>query len=1102
MPPASAPALRARLLGVFSVSLDGEPLDGLDSARLQSLFAYLVLHRETPQLRQQLAFLFWPDSSEAQARNNLRQLLHALRQAAPALEMVLLADNRTVRWSPDASIHLDVAEFESELALAETARRQNDASVMLAALERATNLYAGDLLPSGYDGWVLVERETLRQRYLGALRQLISFFETQRRYAQAIGYARRFVTHDPLDEAACRDLMRLLIAVGDRAGAARVYHECTTALQRELSITPSQETREAYTALMAQDASITSAPPVSSNPSTLIGRQREWARMQESWRQARVSGPGFLLVTGEAGIGKSRLTEEFLLSTQRREITTAKTRCYAAEGTLSLAPIADWLRGASFRSSLGQLGAIWLAEVARILPELLSDYLDLPPVEPMSGYGQRQRFFQALARAILIAPQPLLLLIDDLQWCDRETLEFLHFLLRFDSSARLLVVGTARMEELSNQHALPPLILDLRATIGVTEIILPPLDAAETAALASRLIDSDLEIDTAMRIYQETEGNPLFIVERMRAGLEPMAVGRDGRVSADGAHASGAAPNPPPGIPSKAQAVIASRLAQLSPATHEVVALAATIGRAFALDLLTQASGSNEEAITNALDELWQRRIIREQDAASYDFTHDRLREVAYAEISAPQRRLLHRRIAHSLEDLRPDDLDVVSAQIAAHYDRAGDAERAIPYYERAASVSLRVYANEDATELLLRALALLDQLPGGAKRDRQELTLLLKLGAIYRVTRGWTAPELERLVDRTLVLCDTVGDDEQRMNALYGQESLLVVQARLERVQTVADELQALYQRAQGAAPPLSRMMLAGSRMHMGRLRESDEAFAQIIENPSPNRGQPLEVIQGWNFEVHTRAWQSHALWLLGNFESALTRGREAIQLASDHAQPFNQALSATYFAMLQQFCAEPATAGAQAEAARALSVEYKAPYYQLWSELLVSFAVAWERPTAAHISQLRTSISGFQASGARLRLPYYLWLLAQVYAQAGSLDEALAAIDEGMAESRANNERWWDAELHRLRGDLLLARGGDDEEVDRALLRAKEIAQAQEAKSLELRVATSLARHWRDCGRSEDAQKLLSPVYTWFTEGFETPDLRAARALLAELT
>ena len=382
---------------------------------------------------------------------------------------------------------------------------------------------------------------------------------------------------------------------------------------------------------------------------------------------------------------------------------------------------------------------------------------------------------------------------------------------------------------------------------------------------------------------------------------------------------------------------------------------------------------------------------------------------------------------------MRPDDLDPVSAQIAAHYDRAGDAERAIPYYERAAAVSQRVYANEDAIELLLRALTLLDQLPGGMKRDKQELALLLKLGAIYRVTRGWTAPELERLVDRTLVLCDTVGDDTQRMNALYGQESLLVVQARLERVQLGRG-------RITGALPARARLGAAALPHDAGRRAHAPGTACarpkrrsrRSSQDPSPVAGQPLQEVQGWNFEVHTRAWQAHALWCLGYPDRALSRGREAIQLASDLAQPFNQALAATYFAMLQQFCAEPAIARAHAEAALALTIEYKAPYYRLWSELLLSFAVAREQPTSTNISQLRASIGGFQASGARLRLPYYLWLLAQVYAQAGSPEDGLAAIDEALAESRGNNERWWDAELHRLRGELLLARGSDNDEVD----------------------------------------------------------------------
>src|SRR5262249_22774143 len=242
-------ALRVRLLGAFSVVLGAEAADSLNSARMQSLLAFLILNRDTVHLRQRLAFLFWPDSSEAQARNNLRQLLYALRRAAPALASELLMDSRLVRWTPETTIHLDVSEFESELALAETARRQSDFGAMLRALERAVSLYTGDLLPSCYDVWITPARDRLRQSYLFALRQLIHLFDTQQRFIQAIGYAPRLIAHEPLDEAGYRELMRLLTAIGDRAGAARVYHECAAVLQRELGIAPSQETQEAYTAL-------------------------------------------------------------------------------------------------------------------------------------------------------------------------------------------------------------------------------------------------------------------------------------------------------------------------------------------------------------------------------------------------------------------------------------------------------------------------------------------------------------------------------------------------------------------------------------------------------------------------------------------------------------------------------------------------------------------------------------------------------------------------------------------------------------------------------------------------------------------------------------
>lgn len=1095
--------LHIRLLGGFSVRADDTSVSGLNTARLQSLFAYLVLHRDIPELRQHIAFLFWPDSSEAQARNNLRQIVHLLRLALPDADRFLIADNHTLGWRLDAPFLLDVEEFERALAQADSAARQGEPAAEYIALEQADSLYQGDLLPSCYDSWITSERERLRQRHLQVLTRLVALLEARQEYDRAVHYARRIIRDDALNEDAYQNLMRLLVLQGDRAGAARVYHTCASILQRELGIHPSRATRKAYEQLVRGSAGETLAvaghPAVFVTP-TLIGRQPGWEQLQTAWRRANGGQPGFALVTGEAGIGKSRLAEELLLWANQQGVLTAKTRSYAAEGQLSLAPVIEWLRSERLRPHLTRLDSVWLVEVARILPELSGEYHDLPLYQPMSELGQRQRFFQALALAVLAAPPPLLLVIDDLQWCDQETLEWLHFLLRFDSAARLLVVGCARSEELPSDHPLRTLLRHLGNTIGVTEIALQPLDAAETAQLARRLASRELDLDATMRLFRETEGNPLFVVEAMRAGFDRLPGGpeRD-------AHSAGSVHEWPAssaiGLSPRVQAVIAGRLAQLSTPTREFVALAAAIGREFQLDVLAHASNTDEESALRALDELWQRRIVREQGARSYDFTHDKLREVAYAEISAPQRQLVHRRIARALATIHADDLDPVSGQIATQYERAGMSEQAIPFYQRAAAVARSVYANEDAIAFLVRALALLQDLPATTKRDELELSLQLALAPIYRITRGWTAPQLEQVVNRTLLLCDLVGSDAQRAEALYGLQALLVVQGKLEKVQVVADELESLYQRTQVAAPPLSRMMLAGARMHLGRYADARAAFEHVLTHNDPLQQRDLQESQGWNYAVHTRAWQAHTLWLLGYPAQALASGEEAIQLAGELVQPFNQALASTYLATLHQLCSDRAAARTSAEKALALTSEYKAPYYHAWSAILVIYAEAWEQPDAAAIVRLRNAIEDFKASGARLRLPYYLWLVARVQTQAGQTEEALATLDEALAVSRAHNERWWDAELHRLRGELMLARGLDDYDVEAALLRSLQVARAQEARSLELRAAMSLAKLWSAENRAEDARRLLAEVYGWFTEGFDTPDLLAASLLLVRL-
>jgi len=417
-----SPALHIQLLGDFRLVYDSTPVTSVNTARLQSLLAYLVLHRKAPQARHHLAFLFWPDSTEAQAHTNLRNLLYLLRQALPEADGFLHTDTQTLQWRAEAPFTLDVADFESALAQAEQAGQTGDQVALRTALEEAVDLYGGELLPSCYDDWILPERERLSQAFIGALERLILLLEEGRDYRAAIGYAQRLLRHDPLHEATYRRLMRLQALSGDRAGALRTYHTCVTVLQRELAVEPSAATRQAYERLLQADrlpAPPPAAPAGLAAVWPLVGRHEEWAQLQAAWQAAAAGGPHFVLVKGETGIGKTRLAEELLQWADRQGIAQAKASCYAAEGGLAYAPVAAWLRALRL---LPPLEPVWRSEIARLLPELLVEQPDLPPPGPLTEAWQRRRFFEALARAILEGSQPLLLLMDaTMRWrrCSR-----------------------------------------------------------------------------------------------------------------------------------------------------------------------------------------------------------------------------------------------------------------------------------------------------------------------------------------------------------------------------------------------------------------------------------------------------------------------------------------------------------------------------------------------------------------------------------------------------------------------------------------------------------------------------------------------------------
>jgi DNA-binding SARP family transcriptional activator len=1089
--------LQVKLLGSFQIIYAGEPVSSLHTARLQALLACLLLRAGTFQSRQQVAFLLWPDIPESNAHNNLRQRLHQLRQRLPEGDRFIAADAYSLGWNLDEAQAIDILDFERALAEAEAAEQHADLQAAQRWLERALSLYQGELLPGCYDDWIAPERERLHQACHRSAQKLVQLLEKEGEYASALLAAQKLLRLDPLDENSYAQLLHLHGLNNDRPAVRRVFQSAVEALQRELGVEPGEDLRRAYaSALRAAQPGYSPAVPavVGSAPLLLVGRQAEWQQLQSAWRRAASGKARLVLITGEAGIGKSRLAEELFDWASQQGLTVARTRSYAAEGYLSLAPITEWLRNSSLRPYLASLADVWLTEVARLLPELLSEHPSLPRPEPVSEYGQRLRFFEALARAVLAAPRPLLLWIDDLQWCDPETIEWLHFLLRYEPRSALLVLGTARSEELPPDHPLVALARQLRDEGKLDSIELAPLDAAEAARLASQVAERQMNEAEAIFLYRQTEGNPLFVVETVRAGMD--------------AELTVETPNPdePPSseahaLPPRVYAVIARRLAQLSPLARKVAEMGAANGRAFSLDLLVQAGQENEESAIQALDELWQRRIVHEQIPNLYDFTHDKLREVAYAETSLPQRRLLHRRIAQALETLNADDLDPVSAQVAAQYEQAGLFEQALPYYQRAGEIAANMYANEDAIALLRRALALLSHFPTKRNRDVQELGLQLALSSLYSIARGWTSPGVEHCLNRALILSDKVGDPEQRAQTLYGLQTLYAAQAQLEKVQNIHPEMHKLFVLTQGGLPPNAGLMHASATFHSGDLLEAREQFNNIVAVRDDRYFHNLLSSEGWNYLVHGSAYLSHILWCLGYAQSALDRAHTAIEYAREFVQPFDQAKAITYLALLQEWRADTGTFRACAEDAYALTEKYNTPYYHAWANILLHFAQAWQQPNDESLNRLQGAIHTFAETGAHLRLPVYFSLLARACRRAGQIGLGLEAIEQGFSESRRNGERWWDAELHRLRGELIWSQGAEMDEVEAAFRRAIEIAQSQQAKSLELRAATSLARLWQTSGKPAAAKELLTPLYAWFSEGSDTPDLQKAQALIAEL-
>jgi len=1078
-------ATRVELLGGFRISCKGAQVTAVNTSRMQSLLAYLLLHGGSAVSRQHLAFLFWPESSETQARTNLRQLIHHLKSNWEESESYIESCAQLLRWRTEEPFTFDVAEFESAIAHAEEREKQEDHAAARSLLRQCIELYRGDLLPGVDEEWIESHRERLKQRRADALRRLIRLCELARDYPAAIHYAEGLLAHDNLSEAGYQMLMRLHGLNGDRAQALQVYERCVAVLSRELGVQPGIATRKLRerTASAEPYSAFTSEVSAPKEP-TLVGREREWKELVEMWRRVNQGAARFVLITGEAGIGKTRLMDELKDFVSRQGAPTARTACYAAERPMAYSALAEWFRTPVFRAKVDGLASAQRSQLARVLPELLA-------TEPQEAPGvftetwQRHQFFEALARAVLSAPRPIMLCIDDLQWCDPETIEWLHYLLRSNAQECLLVVATARIEELENTHPAASMLHALVRSDQASQLILEPFSAEETASLATLLLKRAVEQEITAALYENTRGNPLFIVEAVRSKFlaQPANTAAVRNV-----------------LPPKVEAVIVSRLGQLTQPAREIAAVAAALAHPFTLEFMVEVSRArgDEEEIVSAIDELWRRRIIHTSGEGFYEFCHGHIRAVAYSEIGPARRHYLHIRIAETLEASHAHS-SAIGAQIAWHYEQAGAVEKAIACYHDAAKAVRSRYSEAEAIGYLQKARDLLETMAPGQERDRTELFLLLSLGPALIATEGYGSPKVGRVYARARLLCELTGETGVLyLRVLAGSHAHHVVRAELATAQETASRYwTAACMQGDPNLLAAGHFALGSTFSNLGLLAEAREHFqAALVREDASAMASPI-----WDFgpelTVFTRAHLAHALWLLGYADEAVAEIQSSVAFAERLAQPFSLALALAYSAILHHFRGESRLVERDAVAAAEICEKYGFPYYLSWVPILKGWACAQRGAATEGLAQMREGFAAFQATGAALRGAYYLALLAETCRAAGNPDESWKYIREAFVLGDRTRESWIRPELWRIKGRILLDRG-DRREAEACYREALRAARDLETRFFELRAATGLVRLAHSRASKNAAMKILEESYRKFGQGFDTPDLAEARELL----
>jgi len=1046
--------LALTLLGGFQAGLDGGPTLRVRTRKAQALLAYLALPAGYAHPRDKLAALLWGDLPPARARAGLRRALFDLRSALARADVsALRLDSETARLD-DGTVKVDVAAFETRVAEGTPA-----------ALEQATALYRGELLAGlavgepAFEDWLRAQRERLRELVVEALARLLRHQQDTGALEAAVRTGLQLLALDPLQEPVHRVLMRLYDRLGRREAALRQYAQCVETLQRELGLAPEAETEVLHREILHRrpgpaPAEAAIAPSLTADGDTpLVGRETERARLDDALAAASQGSGRVVLIRGEAGIGKTRLVALLHARVRDKGSGVLIGRAYETEQTLAFGPWLDALRAGGVtrdEALLVALGPVWRAELARLLPEV-----GLPP-PPAAVGADALRLFEAMARLIaaLAARRPLLLVLEDLHWADDTSLRLLAFVARRVAAWPVLLVVTAREEE-PETPALGAALHALARDAAPITLRLGPLSREDTLGLVEALAGPQAPVspDLGERVWATAAGHPLMIVEAMRA-------------LATGGWLPGA---PELALPERVRDLIGRRLGRLGEPAQRLAAVAAVIAREFDPALLQRAAGVGAEDAADRLDELLRHRVLH-SSGERLAFTHDRIRDVAYRQLSPPRRRLLHGQVARAIEALYRPHLEPHALALGLHYREAEAWEEAVRYLRQAGGAAVARSAYREAMSCFDQALAGVSHLP--QERESTVLildlrleagTALLALGELPRLRESLLAAEAdaraiqdeERLGRVWSGLCQyhrLFGEPERAID--LGRQALAVAEAAGDRALEVT-----------------TNHRLGQAYRSRGEYRQ---AVAVLARNVKPCPADEA---------VLSRAQLATARAELGEMSQAILDGEEALQLAEATERPDLVTAAQNGLGCAHLDRGELDRAIAALEEACRLARRWQLGVLLYWSQspLAQAYALAGRVAEAVPLQERTVAEAAFLRHSQSRRVT----ILGEAYLLAGRPADATDAARRGLAMARQHGERGQEAWAMRLLGEIAaLSAPPDAAESERWYRQALDRAEACGMRPLVARCQLGLGQLFRRVGNPARAGPYITTAGAMFRE------------------